>query len=129
MVTILFYGGRHLGVNRKFENYRETSRKPDAVVAFYEAKNVLQSSVEKIHINFFSLQQFSFLLKIFVKRFDQTVNVFHSRFCRLLKEPKRPIITEGTVPEFLCITPYRGTSNNWEHSGAPGNASDSIPKL
>ena len=125
MVTILFYGGRHLGVNRKFENYRETSRKPDAVVAFYEAKNVLQSSVEKIHINFFSLQQFSFLLKIFVKR----VNVFHSRFCRLLKEPKRPIITEGTVPEFLGKTPYRGMSSKWEHSGAHGNASDSIPKL
>ena len=32
---------------------------------------------------------------------DQTENVFHSRFCRPLKEPKRPIITEGTVPEFL----------------------------
>ena len=117
MVTILFYGGRHRGVDRKFEKYRETSRKPDAVVAF-------QSSVEKIHINFFSLQQFSFLLKIFVKRLDQTVNVFHSRFCRLLKEPKRPIITE-----FLGKTPYRGTSSNWEHSGAPGNAPDSIPKL
>ena len=129
MVTILFYGGRHLGVNRKFEIYRETSRKPDAVVAFYEVKNVLQSSVEKIHINFFSLQQFSFLLKIFVKRLDQTVNVFHSRFCRLLKEQKRPIITEGTVPEFLGKTPYRGTSSNWEHSGASGNAPDSIPKL
>ena len=129
MVTILLYGGRHLGVNRKFENYRETSRKPDAVVAFYEAKNVLQTSVEKIHINFFSLQQFSFLLKIFVKRLVQTVNVFHSRFCRLLKEPKRPIITEGTVPVFLGKTPYRGTSSNWEHSGAPGNAPDSIPKL
>ena len=75
MITILFYGGRHLGVNRKFENYCETSRKPDTV-AFYEAKNVLQSSVEKIHINFFSLQQFSFLLKIFVKRLDQTVMFF-----------------------------------------------------
>ena len=25
-------------INRKFENYREISRKPDAVVAFYEAK-------------------------------------------------------------------------------------------
>ena len=55
--------------------------------------------MEKIHINFFSLQQFSFLLKIFVKRLDQTVNVFHSRFCHLLKEPKRPIITEG-----LCLS-------------------------
>ena len=54
--------------------------------------------MEKIHINFFSLQQFSFLLKIFVKRLDQTVNVFHSRFCRLLKVPKRPIITE------LCLS-------------------------
>ena len=127
MVTILFYGGRHLGVNRKFENYRETSRKPDAVVAFYEAKTVLRSSVEKIHINFFSLQQFSFLLKIFVQRLD--LNVFHSRFCRLLKEPKRPIITEGTVPEFLGKTPYCGTASNWEHSGEPGNAPDSIPKL
>ena len=130
MVTILFYGGRHFGVNRKFENYRETSRKQDAVVAVYEAKNVfLQSSVEKIHITFFSLQQFSFLLKIVAKRLDQIVNVFHSRFCRLLKEPKRPIITEGTVPEFLGKTPYRGTSSNWEHSGASGNAPDSIPKL
>ena len=87
-------------MNRKFENYRETSRKPDAVVAFYETKNVLQSSVEKIHINLFSLQQFSFLLKNFVKRLDQTLNFFYSRFCRLLKEPKRLIITEGTVPEF-----------------------------
>ena len=87
--------------------------------------------MEKIHINLFSLQQFSFLLKIFVKRLDQTVKfyVFHSRFCRLLKEPKRPIITEGTVPEFLGKTPYRGTSSNWEHSGAPGNTPDSIPKL
>ena len=105
MVTILFYGGRQLGVNRKFENYRETSRKPDAVVAFYEAKSVLQSSVEKMHINFFSLQQFSFLLKIFVKRLDQTVNVLHSRFCRLLKEPKRPIITEGTMLSFWVKPP------------------------
>ena len=60
MVTILLYGGRHLWVNRKFENYRETSRKPDAVVAFYEAKYVLQSSVEKIHINFFSQNNFPF---------------------------------------------------------------------
>ena len=91
--------------------------------------NVLQSSVEKRHINFFSPQQFSFLLKIFVKRLDQTVNVFHSRFCRLIKEPKRPIISEGTVHEFLGKTPSRGTSSNWEHSGAPGNAPDSIPKL
>ena len=32
-------------INRKFENYRETSRKTDAVVAFYEGRNVLQSSV------------------------------------------------------------------------------------
>ena len=49
-------------INRKFENYRETtcSRKQDVVVAFYEARNVLQSSVEKIHFNFLSLQQFSF---------------------------------------------------------------------
>ena len=53
MVTNLFYGGRHLGVNRKFENYRETSSKPDAVVAFYEAKHLLQSSAEKLHISFF----------------------------------------------------------------------------
>ena len=116
-------------INRKLENYRETSHKPDAVVAFYEAKSVLQSSVEKKHINFFSLQQFSFLLNIFVKRLDQTVNVFHLRFCRLLKEPKRPIITEGTVPEFVGKTPYRRASSNWEHIGAPGNAPDSIPKL
>ena len=28
--------------NRKFEKYCDTSRKPDAVVAFYEAKIVLQ---------------------------------------------------------------------------------------
>ena len=62
--------------NRKFENYRETSRKPDAVVAFYEAKNILQSSVEKIHINFFSLQQFSFLLKIFVKKIRSNSKCF-----------------------------------------------------
>ena len=128
MVTILFYGVRHLGVNRKFENYRETSRKPDAVVAFYEAKNVLQSSVEKIHINLFSLQQFSFLLKIFVKRLDQTVNVFHLRFCRLLKEPKRPIITAGTVPEFLGKTPYRGMSSNWELAAHPGTHQIAYPR-
>ena len=76
MVTVLFYGGRHLGVNRNFENYRVTSRKPDANVAFYGAKNLLQSSVEKIHINLFWLQQFSFLLKIFAKRLDQTVKCF-----------------------------------------------------
>ena len=115
--------------NRNFENYRETSHKPDAVGAFYETKNVLQSSAEKIHINFFSLQQFSFLFAFFRKKIDQTVNVFHSRFCRLLKEPKRPVITEGTVPELLGKTPYRGASRNLEHSGAPGNASDNIPKL
>ena len=79
--------------NRNFENYRETSHKPDAVGAFYETKNVLQSSAEKIHINFFSLQQFSFLFEDFRKKIDQTVNVFHLRFRRLLKEPKRPVIT------------------------------------
>ena len=116
-------------INRKFENHRETSHKPDAVVAIYEAKNVLQSSVEKIHITFSRYNSSHFLLKIFAKRLDQTVNVFHSRFCRQLKEPKRPIITEGTVPEFLGKTPYRGASSNWEHSSAPGNAPDSIPKL
>ena len=116
-------------INRKFENYRETSHKPDAVGAFYEKINVLQSSVEKMHINFFSLQQFSFLFENFRKQIDQTVNVFVSIFCRLLKEPKRPVITEGTVSEFLGKTPYRGASSNWEHSGAPGNAPDSIPKL
>ena len=68
-------------------------------------------------------------MKIFVKRLDQTVHVFHSRFCRLLKEPKRPIITEGTMPEFLGKTPYRGASSKWEYSGAPGNEPDNIPKL
>ena len=47
------------------------------------------------------LQQFSFQLKIFVKRLDKSVNVFYLRFCRLLKEPKRPIRTEGFVSEFL----------------------------
>ena len=121
--------GRHLAENRNFEKYRETSHKPDAVGAFYETKNVLQSSVEKILINFFSVQQFSFLFEDFRKKIDQTVNVFHSRFCCLLKEPKRPVITEGTVPELLDKTPYRGASSNWEHSGAPGNAPDSISKL
>ena len=54
---------------------------------------------------FFSLQQFSFLFEDFRKKIDQTKNVFHSRFCRLLKKPKRPVITEGTVPEFLGKPP------------------------
>ena len=70
-----------------------------------------------------------FFFEDFREKIDQTVNVFHSRFCRLLKEPKRPVITEGTVPELLGKTPYRGASSNWERSGAPGNAPDSIPKL
>ena len=47
-------------INRKFENYRETSRKPDAVVTFYEAKNVLQSSAEKYTLTFSRYNNFHF---------------------------------------------------------------------
>ena len=103
--------------NRKFENNRETSCKPNAVVPFYEAKNSF--TITLIH---FLLQQVSFQLKIFVKRLDKTVNVFHLRFCRLLKEPK-------PKDEFLGKTPYRGASSNWEHDGAPETAPVSIPEL
>ena len=56
------------------------------------------TSMKKCTIKHVTLQQFSFLLKICVKKLYQTVNVFHLRLCRLLKEPKRPIRTEGTVP-------------------------------
>ena len=53
------------------------------------------TSMKKCTIKYVTLQQFSFVLKICVKRLHQTVNVFHLRLCRLLEEPKRP---EGTVP-------------------------------
>ena len=73
----------------------------------------------------FTLQQFAFLLKFCVKRSDQTVQVFHLRFCRLLEGPKRPIKTERIPGK----TTYRGASSNLEHNGAPGSAPESLPSL
>ena len=106
------YGDRHLGENRKFEIYRETSHNPGAVLEFYDAKQLFYD-----HSTFdnFMLPQFALLLAICVNRSDQTVHVFHLRLSRLLKGPKRPIKTES----ILGKTPYRGASSNLEHNGAP----------
>ena len=75
--------------------------------------------MEKMYINFFMLQQFSFLLS---KETNQTVYAFHLRLCHLLEGPKRPIRTEGTVPKFQGKIPYRGVSSNLDNYGAPGGA-------
>ena len=78
--------------NRKFENFRETSHNPDAVIGFYDAKQLFYDhSMEKCTFYNFTLQQFAFLLKFCVVRSDQTVQVFHLRFCRLLEGSKRQI--------------------------------------
>ena len=38
-------------INRKFENYRETSHNPDAVVGFYDAKQLFYDhSMEKMYV-------------------------------------------------------------------------------
>ena len=111
MVTI--YGGRHLGENRKFEIYRETSHNPCAFTEFYDAKQLFY---DHFTFNNFTLQQFAFCWEICVKRSDQTVYVFHLRFFRLLEGPKRPIKT-GSI---LGKTPCRGASSNLERNGAPG---------
>ena len=55
--------------------------------------------------------------------------MFFLRLCRLLEGLRRPIRTEGTVPEFLGKTPYRDASGNLEHNGVPESASESLPKL
>ena len=73
----------------------------------------------------FTLQQLAFLLKICVKRSDQTVHVFHLRLCRLLEGPKRPIKTE----RILGNIPYRGASSNWKYNGAPGTTPESLTNL
>ena len=73
----------------------------------------------------FTLQQFAFLLKICITRSDQTVKVFHLRFCRLLEGPKRPIKTERIPSK----TPYRGASSNLEHNDVPKSAPESLLNL
>ena len=109
-------------INRKFENYRETSHNPGAIIKFYNAKQLFYDhSMEKYTFNNFTLQQFAFLLENGVKSTDQTVHVFHLRLCRLLEGPKCPIKTES----ILGKTPYRGASSNLEHNGAPGSAPES----
>ena len=38
-------------INRKFENYRETSHNPDAVIGFYDAKQLFYDhSMEKMYV-------------------------------------------------------------------------------
>ena len=44
------YGDRHFGWNRNFEIYRETNRKPGAVIEFYQSKRLFYNHLyEEVH--------------------------------------------------------------------------------
>ena len=56
----------------------EASRKPDAAVAFYGTKNVLQSSVEKIHFYFFIATTIFIFVEGFRKKIRSNCKCFYA---------------------------------------------------
>ena len=109
--------------NRKVENYREINHNLGAFIKFHEAKQLLYNQSTN---KYFTLLQFSFLLKEWIKR---SVNIFYLRLCHLLEGPKRLIRTEGIEPEIQSKTLYRGEASNLEHNGALECAPESLPNL